>query len=221
MLSHIQSTKRIFITATNTDIGKTYTTELLLQKFASRGLRVGAIKPIETGVVAGNAPDGLALLKTLKALNPELSEITLEDIVPITYELPAAPFIASNNTPFNLLKVQKAIEKIEKLCDILLIEGAGGLYVPIDASTMMIDLIQALNAKALLVTHCSLGCINDTLLSQKALQAKNILHVIGFNCKAEDESFEYVSKPYFKEINMNIMKIEQDIDTLCDVLYNL
>lgn len=219
--SSSKSTKRIFITATNTDIGKTYTTKLLLKEFAARGLRVGAIKPIETGVVDGNALDAQALLTLLKELNPEFAEINLEDIVPITYELPAAPYIASNNTPFDSEKVQRSLEKIEALCDVLLIEGAGGLYVPIDASTMMIDLIQKFEASALLVTHCSLGCINDTLLSYKALEMREIPHVVGFNCREGDESFESVSKPYFEDMNFKIMKIEQDIDTLCDVLYNL
>ncbi|MEA2090970.1 MAG: dethiobiotin synthase, partial [Campylobacterota bacterium] len=88
-------TKRIFITATNTDIGKTYTTKLLLKEFASRGLRVGVIKPIETGVVNGYAPDGSELLAIVKELNSEFKNISLEDIVPITYELPAAPCVSS------------------------------------------------------------------------------------------------------------------------------
>jgi dethiobiotin synthetase len=59
----ITMSKRIFVTATNTDIGKTYTTKLLLKEFASRGLRVGVIKPVETGVINGVYLDGNELLK--------------------------------------------------------------------------------------------------------------------------------------------------------------
>ena len=88
--------KRIFITATNTNIGKTYTTKRLLKAFAARGLAVGVIKPIETGVSDGYAPDGEELLECAKALNPKLWSLEVEDIVPITYELPAAPFVASS-----------------------------------------------------------------------------------------------------------------------------
>ena len=213
--------KRIFITATNTDIGKTYTTKLLLKSYASRGLRVGVIKPIETGVRNGFCPDGSELLSLVQELNPEFKDISVADIVPITYELPAAPFVASNNKPLNMNTLHVAMQKLEKLCDVLIIEGAGGLYVPVDEKHMMIDLIKEFQASALLVTHCSLGCINDTLLSKKALEDKNISHIVGFNCKKEDSDFLHVSLPYFKQSGFEVLKITTDIDTLSQLLYNL
>jgi len=212
--------KRIFITATNTDIGKTYTSKLLLKEFASRGLRVGVIKPIETGVVNGVCPDGDELLELVQKLNDEFKALHVEDIVPITYELPAAPFVSSNCKKLDLEKLDTAIEKIEKLCDVLIIEGAGGLYVPIDNDLMMIDLIKYLKAKTLLVTHCSLGCINDTLLSKKALEDKNLEHVVAFNCREDDDSFAKVSEPYFTKNDFEVLKVTDDIDKICDVLYN-
>lgn len=212
--------KRIFITATNTDIGKTYTTKKILRELASRGIRVGAIKPIETGVVDGIFLDGGELLSTLKELNPEFKELTVNDIVPIHYELPAAPFVASKNEKLDLEKIDKAVEKLEKLCDVLLIEGAGGLYVPIDGRTMIIDLISHFNAFTLLVTHCSLGCINDTLMSSKALLDKKLRHAIAFNCREEDSGFAKISGPYFKTIGFEVLKVDENIDTICDVLYN-
>jgi dethiobiotin synthetase len=212
-------TKRIFITATNTDIGKTFTTKLLLKEFASRGLRVGVIKPIETGVDI-KAFDGENLLTCVKNLNSEFKDLHIEDIVPITYKLPAAPFVASNSAKLDLGKIELAIKKVEELCDILLIEGAGGLYVPIDEKYMMIDLITYFKASALLVTHCSLGCINDTILSKKALEDKNIKHVVAFNCRGNDESFSTVSEPYFLKTGFEVLKVSENIDTICDVLYN-
>ena len=212
--------KRIFITATNTDIGKTYTTKLLLKAFAARGLKVGVIKPIETGVV--DYPiDGEALLECVKELNPKLWSLEVEDIVPITYSLPAAPFVASDNMPLDLNKIMQKIEEMEASSDIVIIEGAGGLYVPIDEQTMMIDLIKLLNAKALLVTHCSLGCINDTLLSQKALEANKIPHIVAFNCRDDDDSFGIVSEPYFIKTGQKVLKVGDDIDSICELLYNL
>ena len=213
--------KRIFVTATNTDIGKTYTTKLLLKEFAARGIRVGVIKPIETGVVNGFAPDGEELISTCRELNSDFESLHVEDVVPITYELPAAPFVSSNNRAFDFKTLDRAIQKIEKLCDVLIIEGAGGLYVPIDDKTMMIDLIEYLKATVLLVTHCALGCINDTLLSKRALEDKNILHVVAFNCRDNDKSFSTVSEPYFNQSNFEVLKVSIDIDTICDVLYNL
>lgn len=213
--------KRIFVSATNTDIGKTYTTKLLLKEFAARGLLVGVVKPIETGVVNGYAPDGEALLECAKQLNHKLWSLEIEDIVPITYELAAAPFVASNNTKLNLKKIVTCVENMEASCDIVIIEGAGGLYVPVDENTMMIDLIAELNAVALLVTHCALGCINDTLLSKKALQEREIVHVVAFNCRENEERFKLLSEPYFLQTGQRVLKVDSDIDIICDVLYNL
>lgn len=212
--------KRIFVTATNTNIGKTYATKLLLKEFASRGFSVGAFKPIETGVV--DYPlDGEELLSCTKELNPKLWSLEVDDIVPITYSLSAAPFVASDNTPLDFKKIISKLEELESSCDVVIIEGAGGLYVPIDNNTMMVDLITKLNAVALLVTHCSLGCINDTLLSQKVLKDRNISYITAFNCKDGDKSFKEISLPYFLKTNQGVLKVGDDIEKICDVLYNL
>jgi len=88
---------KIFVTATNTDIGKTHTTLLLMEEAAKRGLRPLAFKPVETGVTGGVAPDGSRLLEASKRLNPDAASLRLEDIVPYRFELPAAPIVAKGN----------------------------------------------------------------------------------------------------------------------------
>jgi len=211
--------KRIFVTATNTDIGKTYTTLLLLKEFASRGLRVGAVKLIETGVV-DIAHDAELLLKSLKELNPAFMDINIKDIVPITYHKAAAPYIASKRKPLDLLKLNVAVQKIEELCDVLIIEGSGGLMVPLDDKYMMIDMIKEFKSSALLVTHCSLGCINDTLLSENILKDKGIEFLTAFNCRDNDVDFKDISEPYFSQTRQRVLKVSSNIDTICDVLYN-
>ncbi len=213
--------KRIFITATNTDIGKTYTTKLLLKELARRGLRVGVIKPIETGVIDGNCPDGKELLQCVRELNPEFRSVGLDAIVPIQHRLAAAPYIASGAQKLNFEKIDASVKKLELLCDVLVFEGAGGLLVPIDEMHMMVDLIEYYQADALLVTHCALGCINDTLLSKKLLEDRKIKHTVVFNCRDNDEHFQEMSGRYFKDIDLEVMKVFQDIDKICDLLYNL
>jgi len=213
--------KRIFVTATNTDIGKTYTTKLLLKEYAKQGLRVGVIKPIETGVRDNVYPDGDQLLSLVKELNPEMMDLNIDDIVPISYELPAAPYIASQGESLDFTLLSSAIEKLEERCDLLIIEGAGGLYVPVDGSFMMVDLIAFFNATTLLVTHCSLGCINDTLLSAQVLKNKNLNHTIAFNCRKKDSDFKEISAPFFNRKAYDILKVDEDIDTICELLYNL
>jgi len=210
--------KRIFITATNTDIGKTYTTLKLMDTFTQMGLRVGVVKLIETGVVDGVYPDGAILLAKLHELNPESLELRVEDVVPISYELPAAPYVASGGAMLDFGKLSNAIEKMEEYCDVLLIEGAGGLMVPVDYSFMMIDLINFFNAHTLLVTHCSLGCINDTLLSYEALEDRKIPNVVAFNCRKKDGNFQVVSEPFFVKKKFLVYKVDNDIETIAQEL---
>ncbi len=209
--------KRIFITATNTDIGKTYVTSRLLKHYAALGHKVGVIKPIETGVT--EAPiDGSLLLSLVQSLNPAMKGLDVSDIVPISFTLPAAPYCANNAQAIDLSAVDRAINKLESLCDVLIIEGAGGLYVPVDKTTMMIDMIDRFNATALLVSHCRLGCINDTLLSIKALQARNVDFFWTLNCHSDDLEFDTVSAPYFKDNFPDFTIFDKDIATIAKTL---
>lgn len=209
--------KRIFVTATNTDIGKTYTTKLLIEAYSRMGLRVGIYKPIETGVVDFPV-DGKSLFETASSFNPALSELSLNDIVTLQFPLPAAPYVASGGAPIDLALFERGLEKIESLCDIVLIEGAGGLLVPIDEETMMIDLPRRFHAVTLLVTHCRLGCINDTLLNLKALQDAALPFVWGFNCRENDLAFEQTSLPYFQNRFKTLYFIQEDIDSIARTL---
>lgn len=190
--------KRIFITATNTDIGKTHVTKLLLKEFASKGFRIGVFKPIETGV-RDKPVDGSELLQCAQELNTGLSGLSVDDIVPFQFFLPAAPYVANNAKPIDLGRIDNALLKIEALCDIVLIEGAGGLMVPVDKETMIIDLITHFQATALLVSHCRLGCINDTLLSISALEHAGIDYEWALNCRDDDNNFSDTSAPYFSD----------------------
>ena len=210
-------TQRIFITATNTDIGKTYATKLLIKEFTLQGYRVGVFKPIETGVI-DKPIDGSELLSEARKYNPELKQLNVNEIVPVQFRLPAAPYVASNAAAIDLQIIDKALHKVESHCDIVLIEGAGGLMVPIDQDKMMIDLISHFQAKALLISHCKLGCINDTLLSIAALEHAGLAYKWALNCRDDDNSFAEVSEPYFKEQYPLIYKLSNDITALAKAL---
>ncbi|MDD5716380.1 MAG: dethiobiotin synthase [Sulfuricurvum sp.] len=209
--------KRIFITATNTNIGKTYTTKKLIEAFSRMGLRVGVYKPIETGVDT-LPPDGDDLFQCALRYNQALESLSIKDIVTLSLPLPAAPFVANNGQPIPFELFEKSLEKIEALCDLVLIEGAGGLMVPLDEVNMMIDLPHHFNAVTLLVTHCNLGCINDTLLSIKALEDASIPYQWALNCRQDDASFETTSLPYFSHRFETIYRIDQDIDAIAKAL---
>ena len=152
----------IFISANNTNQGKTYASLLLLESFAKKGFKVGVFKPIETGV-KDYPLDGKKLFEKAKKLNPKLQALTLDDIVPIQHSLPAAPFV-SGSVDFE--KIKNSYKKIKPLCDILLIEGAGGILVPITDNFKMIDFVKFFSAKLLLIVGSKLGMINDFLLNK-------------------------------------------------------
>ncbi|GGD36714.1 ATP-dependent dethiobiotin synthetase BioD [Malaciobacter pacificus] len=189
--------KSFFITATNTDVGKTYACEKFLRFFHSLGLRVGYFKPCETGVIT-NPIDGSKMLNLVKELNPSF-DVTLTDIVPYQFKLPAAPYVAKGETKIDIefLKEKKAF--LETMCDVLVIEGAGGLMVPVEKNLFIIDLIKEFESKAFLVTPSKLGCINDTLLSIEALKSRNIDFEFFINLYEDIDSFDEVSKPFLKE----------------------
>ena len=196
--------KQLFITATNTDIGKTYASVKILEHLGNHGVKIGAIKPIETGVT--NIPqDAKRLLDVCKKYNKNFENLTPSDITAYTFSLPAAPYSADTNGIIEIDRVKSKIEEISKLCDFLIIEGAGGLYVPIKKNYFMIDLIKELNCQTLLITPSHLGCINETLLSLKALNSYNIPYKWCVNLYKDKEAFKKTTKPfydiYFKEWN--------------------
>ena len=189
----------LFITATGTNVGKTHTTLKLIEAFASKGLKVGVFKPIETGVT-DTPPDATILLEACQKVNNNFKALKPLDITAYTFPLPAAPFCADVEQTIKINKIIEKYHELAQLCDILLVEGAGGLLVPITKDFMMIDLAKKLGSKVLLVTPSRLGCINDTLLSQEALKSHNIEFDWCVNLYEDKESFSEVTKPFYDEI---------------------
>ncbi len=203
--------KTLFITATNTDVGKTYTTLKLLELYARLGYRVGVMKPIETGVK--NAPkDATRLFKKACTLNPVLNALTLDDICPIRFTLPAAPIVANNLEPIDLAPLKKSYDKLNKMCDLILIEGAGGLLTPINLNFYMADLIPFFDAKALLVCDDALGAINQIHLNLHYLASQKIAYEWIINQR--DPHFEQISKPYLQAHFGKVETIEHDLATV-------
>jgi len=189
----------LFITATNTDVGKTHTTLKLIESLAKQGYKVGVFKPIETGVTQ-TPPDASKLLKACQKVNENFKSLTPLEITAYTFALPAAPFCADTQQSIHIEKIVEKFEALSKRCDILLVEGAGGLLVPITKSYTMLDLAKRLQSKVLLVTPSRLGCINDTLLSIEALKARNIEFEWCVNLHEDKEQFKTVTQPYYDAV---------------------
>jgi len=203
--------KSLFVTATNTDIGKTYTTIKLIELFAKQGLLVGVCKPIETGVKE-EPLDAKLLLETVQKYNSNFKTLTPQDITAYTFPLPAAPFCADIERVIKIETIKHKISQLEKLCDLLIIEGAGGLFVPITKNYNMLDLLSSLNTMTLLVTPSKLGCINDTLLSIEALKNRKIEFEWAVNLFENREDFKKVTQPFYDEVFPKWWSIQDNLE---------
>ena len=208
----------LFITATGTNVGKTHTTLRLIEALSKKGIKVGAFKPIETGV-EDEPIDARRLLEACQKVNPDFANLTPEDITAYTFALPAAPFCADTRQEIKLEKIFEKYEELSKRCDLLLVEGAGGLMVPITQTYKMIDLAKELNCPVLLVTPSRLGCINDTLLSLEALQSRDIDFDWCVNLYEDKESFAEVTQPYYDAVFPGWWSLEKNIEAFVNRLH--
>lgn len=194
--------KSLFITATNTNIGKTYSTHILADYLNSIGVKTIISKPIETG------DDGSVILDCQKHHQYNLKidkTLTLEDINFYRYKLPASPFVAKINEPlevdFHLIK--NKLHHLSTKCDVLLIEGAGGLMVPIDENHNMLDLAIFLKASLLLVSGDKLGMLNDLLLNIELLKMRQIPCTYAINLM-DEQTYKAISQPYIEYLNTKL-----------------
>lgn len=209
--------RSLFITATGTNVGKTHTTLKLIDVYARNGLKVGVFKAIETGV-EGEPMDAKALLEACQRVNSNFSDLTPADICAYTFTLPAAPFCADTKQEIKLEKILDKYHELSKRCDLLLIEGAGGLMVPITQTYKMIDLAKELNAPVLLVTPSRLGCINDTLLSIEALKSRDIEFDWCVNLYEDKEIFSSVTQPYYDAVYPEWWSVNEGLENFIQSL---
>lgn len=164
----------LFISGTDTGVGKTLICSGLVRLARQRGMNCIGIKPIETGCPVRNGMlepmDGRILWEASD------KAVSLDECAPYRFALPAAPFRAAA-VEDSSLKVSDIVEHILAVsedADISIVEGAGGLMTPVEERKMMIDIIKDLQFPTILVARMSLGTINHTVLSVEALQKRDI-----------------------------------------------
>lgn len=164
----------LFVTGTDTGVGKTFVTTALARALRAAGVDVGVMKPIETGVPADGPQDALALRLAAEVDDP------IELVCPVQLSLPASPEAAaraeSRTIPIDAIR--EAYEVLARRHAFMLVEGAGGLLVPIDAATDMADLARELALPLLLVARANLGTVSHTRLSLEAAERRG-LEVFG------------------------------------------
>jgi len=160
----------IFITGTDTDVGKTYVTCAIARGLRNAGVDVGVMKPAETGVPETGPADALALREAAGVNDP------IDLICPLQYLMPAAPNAAARaeGRDVPIEKIESAYRDLAKRHELMLVEGAGGLLVPVDDESDMGDLAKRLELPVLVVARAALGTINHTLLTVEALEQRSI-----------------------------------------------
>jgi len=153
--------KIIFVTGTDTGVGKTLLTALLLHHLRQSGCHALAMKPFCSGSLAD-----VNLLFDLQD-----GELSRAEINPFYFTEPVAPLVAARKQGWriSLKGALKRIHAVRRRCDCLLIEGAGGVMVPLAEKIFVVDLIAALDCKLVIVARNKLGVINHMLLTAKAL----------------------------------------------------
>ena len=156
----------IFITGTDTGAGKTVLTRLLLEFLRSQGINALAMKPVCTG----SRED----VSAIQRHQPRL--LTDDEVNPFHYPLPAAPLLSARsarNKP-TIKAVTDSINAIQKKCDVLLVEGAGGLLVPLTEKETWMQGIQKWSCQILIAAPNRLGVINHAALTVQALESAGI-----------------------------------------------
>lgn len=150
--------KAVLITATDTGVGKTFISYNLVYALKERGIRVGYLKPIETGVEDLPADGGLLA---------SLTEQSIEEVVPVSFHLPLSPYagIIEEGKDFSLQSLKTHYEKLLSRYEFLVLEGAGGVAVPIKKDYNYAKLALDWGLKVILVARAGLGTINHSFLS--------------------------------------------------------
>jgi dethiobiotin synthetase len=153
----------VFITGTDTGVGKTVVGAALARFFSRRGLKVGVMKPCETGVADPRQPGDDARLLRWAAGSCDADEL----VAPYRLPEPLAPAAAAEHAgaAIDPLRIVAACAELRRGKDLVLVEGAGGLMVPLRGGYLMADLARQLDLPLLVIARPGLGTINHTLLT--------------------------------------------------------
>jgi dethiobiotin synthetase len=165
----------LFVTGTNTSVGKTYVTCHIIRQLVSAGIRVGAYKPVCSG--AGSLSDGELTWEDISRLSRALGGNHPDDrICPQRFLAPLAPPLAAarENRRISWEILWEGLAAWDGFADFLLIEGAGGFLCPLTDDTDFGDFATELNWPVLVVAGRGLGTINHTLLTLEAVRARGL-----------------------------------------------
>lgn len=194
----------VFITATDTDAGKTFISCLVLQGFNALNIAALGVKPIAAGAdEQGRNGDALLLQRHSGIALPYLQ------VNPMCYQAPVAPHLAAVNEqkPIDEIALNNALQQWQKLnVEQLLVEGAGGWLLPLSAKRYLADWVAEQQLPVLLVVGMKLGCLNHTMLTVREIERSGC-KLIGWVANCID--------PKMLLLEQNIADLQQRISAPC------
>ena len=191
-------TRGLFVAGTDTGVGKTRVCAAALRGAVRAGLRAVGMKPVATGIDPGVTKNGdvRALEDASNVLAPA------SDVNPYSFGPPIAPHLAAAaaGTPIDLDTIEAAYDRLARQADVVVVEGAGGVLVPIGDRFDMLDIAARLRLPVLLIVGMRLGCLNHALLSALAIGARG-LPLAGWIANRID--------PGMRELDANLRTLAQ------------
>ncbi len=192
----------LFITGTDTGVGKTLIAGAIARILTDKGLKVGVFKPIATG--CKNNWEGLISNDTEFLSYCANSDLSLSTITPVGYPIPAVPVVsaACNGSAIDFNRIAAAYKDICQNSDIVIVEGIGGVRVPLTEEFDLLDLAVEFALPVVIVTRPNLGTINHTLMTIDCVRAAELkiagVVINGYNAtestEAEDTAPDVIAK---------------------------
>jgi dethiobiotin synthetase len=169
-----QNPAGIFVTGTDTGVGKTLVSVSLVKALVQHGLRVSAMKPIASG--SEHTPAGLRNADALALAGAANVSVPYETLNPYCFEPAVSPHLAAKEAGIDvdLRIIKERFLALASGADFVVVEGAGGWYAPISPTQRMSDLPAMLDVPTLLVVGLRLGCLNHALLTKRAIDAHGV-----------------------------------------------
>jgi dethiobiotin synthetase len=183
----------LFVTGTDTGIGKTVIARALLHGYAEMGLSTAAMKPVASG--CERTAEGLRNEDALALMQTATTHLRYEDVNPYAFEPPIAPHIAAREAgvEIDFDRIAAHYRRIATFPDLTVVEGVGGWLVPLSGWDTVGDLAAQLELDVVLVVGLRLGCINHALLSAEAIHGRGC-NLVGWIANQVDPAMERVQE---------------------------
>ena len=192
----------VFITGTDTEVGKTFYSERLLHSLNAQGLRTAAMKPLASGAEVHD--EKLRNADALVLQQAANTSFSYELCNPYCFKAAIAPHLAAKQAGVRIDAdvILRAYEQLQQQADVTVVEGVGGWLVPLDEDQTVADLVQAMGLPVVLVVGMRLGCINHALLTVENIKQRGV-SLLGWVANVMD--------PNMSHLHENIESIAQRI----------